>query len=88
MDISTDISTSYLDISIRIHYMEFGVINIYILAIHFLERHTGEVILELSCKDRNVLCPEWKEIIVEINIDGERKITGRISGVTTRFHRA
>lgn len=85
LDMSTHMSSSYLDIRIRLHHSKSGIINLHLLAIPVFERHTAEVIFETADKALTVLCPSWKDIVVGVSTDGERKMTGRVSGVATRF---
>ena len=33
----------------------------------------------------DILCPEWQSIMLSITSDGEKKMTGHIQGVATRF---
>ena len=84
MDMSTHMATSYLDICICLHW-NFHILNIHLLAIHMLSRHTGEQIFLHSAKALDVLAPGWKQMVVSISTDGERKMTGCIQGVVTRF---
>ena len=85
MDMSTHFSTSYLNICICFHQMHKGILNVHILAIPVFKWHTGKVIFKVCCKALDVLCPAWKDIIIGILTDGKRKMTGRSSGVATRF---
>ena len=81
-------STSYLDIRIRLHLKEAGIINAHLLAVPVYVRHTAQAIFNTATKALDVLCPSWRDIIVGISTDGERKMTGRVSGVATRFRQA
>ena len=47
---STHIGTSYLDIRIRLHLENAGIINLHLLAIPVYDRHTGQVIFEVASK--------------------------------------
>ncbi len=38
-----------------------------------------------AMKALNVICPRWRGVIISISTDGERKMTGRVQGVATRF---
>lgn len=84
MDMSTHMSASYLDIRIRL-FICGAIQNFHLLAIPMFSRHTGEQIFLHAEKALDVLCPEWRDLIVSISTDGERKMTGRIQGVATRF---
>ena len=48
-------------------------------------RHTGEQIYLHAKKILDILCPEWQSIMLSITTDGEKKKTGHIQGVATRF---
>lgn len=87
LDMSTHMSTSYLDIRIRLHLNKHGILNVHILAVPVYERHTAEVIFDTSSKALDALCPSWRDTIIGISTDGERKMTGRITGVATRFQK-
>ena len=50
--------------------------------------HTGEQIYLHAKKILDILCPEWKSIMLSITTDGEKKMTGHIQGVATRFEQA
>ena len=82
MDMSTHMATSYLDIRIRL--LTGGTIhNYHLIAIPMFSRHTGEEIFLHAAKVLDVICPRWRDVI--ISTDGERKMTGRVHGVATRF---
>ena len=84
MDMSTHVSTSYLDIRIRL--LICGAIqNFHLIAIPMFCSHTGEEIFNHAAKVLDVICPSWRNLIVSISTDGERKMTGLVRGVTTRF---
>ena len=81
----THMSTPYLNICIHLHLNRNGIFNVHILAVSVYKRHTAAVIFDTAANDIDVLCPWWKDIIIVVSTDGERKMTGRISGVATRF---
>jgi len=86
MDMSTHMSTSYLDIRIRL--FTCGTIhNFHLLAIPMCSSHTGKEIFLLAERALDVICPNWRDLIVSVATDGERKMTGRVQGVATRFER-
>ena len=58
-----------------------GILNVNLLSVHVYKGHTAAV----TAKALDVLCLLWKDSIIGVSTDGERKITGRISGVRTRF---
>lgn len=81
MDMSTHMSTSYLDIRIRLHW-EDDILNFHVLAIPLFERHTGEAMFRAASKAFSVLCSDWMDILIGVSTDGERKMTGRIKGTS------
>ena len=83
-DMSTHMSTSYLDIRIRL-FTGGAVHNFHLLAIPMFSRHTGEQIFLHAAKALDVICPQWRDIIMSISTDGERKMTGRVQGFATLF---
>lgn len=85
LDMSTHMSRSYLDIRGRFHIISRGIGNFHFIGIPIYDRHTAEVIFNSTKKFLDVLCPSWENIIVGITTDGEKKMTGRVSGVSTRF---
>ena len=50
--------------------------------------HTGEQIYLHAKKIFDILCPTWQSIMLSITTDGEKKMTGYIQGVATRFEQA
>jgi hypothetical protein len=84
MDMSTHLSTSYLDIRIRV-FKRGEIYNFHLLAIPMFSRHSAEEIFRHAVMAMDALCPAWKDLIVSISTDGERKMTGRVQGVATRF---
>ena len=84
MDMSTHMSTSYIDIRIRM-FTCGSLQNFHLLAIPMFSSHTGEEIFSHASKALDVVCPDWRGVMISISTDGERKMTGRIQGVATRF---
>jgi hypothetical protein len=58
------------------------------VAVPLFTSHTGEQIFLHVVKIIDIICPEWKSIILSITTDGEKKMTGNIQGVATRFEQA
>ncbi len=87
LDMSTHMETLYLDIRIRLHFNQHKTVNAHLLAIPLHEHHTSKVELcfDTVAKALDVLCPSWRDIIIGISTDGEKKMTGPVSGVATRF---
>ena len=75
---STHMSTPYLDILIRLNLENAGIVNLHLLAIPVFDRHTGQLTFEAL----DVL---WRDVLIGVSTDGEKKMTGRVSGETTRF---
>ncbi|KAF4045728.1 hypothetical protein GN244_ATG01900 [Phytophthora infestans] len=78
---STHLSISYLDTRIRVYYND-NIMNFHLMAIPMHESHTGEAIPVLE-----VLCPHWRDVMLGITTDGERKMTGVNKGLSTRFQK-
>ena len=87
MDMSTHMETSYLDIRVRL-FTGGAIHNFHLIAIPMFSRHTGEEIFVHAAKALDVICPNWRDILVSVSTDGERKMTGRVQGVGTRFEQA
>ncbi|RMX68157.1 hypothetical protein DD238_007320 [Peronospora effusa] len=51
-------STSYLDIHLRLYIIHYGIQNVHFLAITVYERHTGEVIFSTACKALEAMLPQ------------------------------
>ena len=50
--------------------------------------HIGEQIYLHAVKILDIICPEWKSIMLLITTDDEKKMTGQIQGVATRIEQA
>ena len=82
---STHMSTSYLNICIRLHLNMHGITNLHLLAIPVYERRTTAVIFTTTEKTLDILCLSWKDTVIVISMDGERKMNGHILGVAKLF---
>ena len=87
LDMSTHMSTSYLDIQTQFFYGS-NVHNFHLVAVPLFTYHTGEQMYLHAEKILDILCPEWQSIMLSITIGGEMKMTGHIQGVATRFAQA
>ena len=58
------------------------------MSVPLFTRHTGEQLYLHARKVLDILFPEWKSIRLSITTDGEKKMTGHIQGVATRFEQA
>lgn len=87
MDMSTHMATSCLDISIRL-YWNGHILVFHLLAILMFSHYTCEQISLHAAKTLDVLAFRWKEMVVSISTDGERKMTGCIQGVAACFEQA
>ena len=87
LDMSTHTATSYLDIRIRFHVENYGIANIHLLVLLVYECHSGEVIFDAACKALNALYGGWRNKLIRVSTDRERKMTGCIKGVTTCFQK-
>lgn len=84
---STDISASYLFIRIRLHLNRSGIVNLQLLVVPIYERHTAEVISEVTAKLLNALYSDWRAVIVGISTNDQRKLKSRNNGVATLFQK-
>ncbi|KAH6577118.1 hypothetical protein BASA50_010582 [Batrachochytrium salamandrivorans] len=84
LDCSTHQSTSYLDVRCRFCLHEI-IYNFHLMAISLFERHTGENMFATLVKFMNALIPSWRNRLVEVSTDGDRSMTGRIRGLSTRI---
>jgi hypothetical protein len=83
-DVGSKQGTSYLDVRVRFEH-DGKVHNLHLLAITLFHRKTAAVIFEAGSKLLDVIAPKWRTQLVGISTDGERTMTGRLSGVATRF---
>ncbi|ETP22863.1 hypothetical protein F441_03904 [Phytophthora nicotianae CJ01A1] len=86
LDMSTYLSISYLDVRIRVYYNEI-ILNLHLLAIPMHEGHTGEAMFDAVVPVLDVRCPNWRDVMLGITTDGERKMTGVNKGLATRFQK-
>ena len=78
LDMSTHMSTSYLDIQTQFFYGS-NVHNFHLVVVPLFTCHTGEQMYLHVEKILDILCPEWQSIMLSITIGGEIKMTGHIS---------
>ena len=78
-------STLYLDILIRLHLNRHSIVNFHLLIVPVYKSHTAAMIFDTAEKYLDVLCVLWKDITIGVLTDSERKMTGCVSGVATRF---
>ncbi len=84
LDVGSKQGISYLDL--RVRFEHHGKLhNLHLIAIPLFDRKTAAIIFEASSKLLNVLAPMWKTQLVGISTDGERSMTGRVSGVATKI---
>ncbi|KAH9246800.1 hypothetical protein BASA81_015648 [Batrachochytrium salamandrivorans] len=84
LDCSTHQSTSYLDVRCRFCLNEI-IYNFHLMAIPLFESHTGENMFATLVKFMNALIPSWRNRLVGVSTDGDRSMTGRIRGLSTRI---
>ena len=83
MEMSTHMSMPYLDVCICLYLNSHAIITLHLIAIPLYKSLTAAVISATAEYALDILCPLWKEIIIYISMDSERKITGRIMVVKT-----
>ena len=76
-------SVNYNDIRVRIALKGGAMKNYHLLAVPSWSTYTGKKLHDQIVHIMTVLCPDWTKKIVGISTDGERKMTGRISGAQT-----
>ena len=86
MDMFTHIFTSVLDIRIRL-FACGAIHNFQLYTIPMFSSHTGEAIFLYSERALDVICPNWRDLIIFISTKGEQKMTDRSQGIATRFER-
>ncbi|KAG1694176.1 hypothetical protein DVH05_021832 [Phytophthora capsici] len=84
---STYLSISYLDVRIRVYYNE-SILSLHLLAIPMHESHTGEAMFDAVVPVLGVLCPNWRDVMLGVTTDGERKMTVVNKGLATRFQKS
>ena len=80
-------STSYLDIRIRL-FWHGEILNFHLIEIPVFFRHTAAEVNRHASAMLDVLCTEWKTMMISISADGEPQMTGHIGGVATLFDQA
>jgi hypothetical protein len=84
LDVGTKQGTSYLDV--RLRFGLDGVLhNFHMLALPMFERKTSRAIFDTVVKALSLLEPMWKFQLLSVSTDGERTMTGLVSGVVTLF---
>ena len=71
LGMSTQMSTSYLYIHIRLQLNRQGIINLHLLSVPVYERHTAVVIFDTAAKALSVLCLLWKDITIDVLTDSK-----------------
>ena len=64
LNMSTHMSTSYLDIRLHLHLLKYGILNVHFLAISLYERRIDEVIFSTTCEVLDAMLPQWCDIII------------------------
>lgn len=71
LEMSNHMSTSYLDIRIRLHLRKMVIINLNPLVLPIFKRHTGLLMFEIVSKASGTLCTACKDNNIETSINGE-----------------
>ncbi|PTQ41741.1 hypothetical protein MARPO_0033s0135, partial [Marchantia polymorpha] len=79
LDMSTHMSTSYLDICIRL-FWHGDILNLHLIGILVFCRHTAAEVYRHASAVLDVLCTEWKTMVISISTDGEPRMIGHIGG--------
>lgn len=88
LDVGHAQGTSYMDMRVRFCTSSGKLANVHVMALPLFERKTAATQFDAASKALDVVDPDWRTKIVSIGTDGERTMTGRISGVQTRFEQA
>jgi hypothetical protein len=59
--------------------------NLHLLVVSLFDRKTASKIFDTGAKVLDILAPNWRMQLVGISTDGERTMTGRVTGVATQF---
>lgn len=87
LDVGHAQGTSYLDVRVRL-CTSGRLVNLHVVALPLHTNKTAEAQFNTASKALNVVDKNWRDKLVSIGTDGERTMTGRISGVQTRFEEA
>lgn len=60
---ATHASVSYLDLRVRL-LCENDIGKSHLLAMTLLEKYTGKAMFDLTCNLMDVLCPDWRKIVI------------------------
>ena len=87
LDMSTHMSTSYLDIRLRL-FWHGEILHMHLIGIPVFGRHTAAEVYRHASAVLDVLCPQWRNMLISISTDGEPRMTGRIAVVAMLFKQA
>jgi hypothetical protein len=88
LDVGHAQGTSYLDVRVRFCTPSGTIANYHVLPIPLFENKTADTQFDLCRLVMDVVDPQWRVKLTSIGTDGERTMTGRISGVQTCFEQA
>ena len=88
LDVGHAQGTSYIDVRIRFCTSTRMLVNIHVISLPLHTKKTAETQFNTACKALDAIDFSWRSRIVSIGTDGERTMTGRLSGVQTRFEQA
>jgi hypothetical protein len=86
LDVGTKQGTSYIDVRLRFS-VDDDMHNFHMLALPMFERKTASIIFNTIVKALSALEPRWNTKLLSVSTDGERTMTGRVSGVATLFQK-
>ncbi|KAI9911291.1 hypothetical protein PsorP6_009055 [Peronosclerospora sorghi] len=88
LDVGHAQGTSYMDVRIRFGASAGMLVNVHVIALPLHTKKTTETQFNTTSKALDAIDSSGLSMIVSIGTDGERTMTGRLSGVQTRFEQA
>ena len=74
LDMSTHMSTLYLDIRLRLHILKYGILNVLFWRFQCTTTHWRGHILDclFFCEALDAVLPQWRDIIIGTSLDGKK----------------
>ena len=88
LDVGHAQGTSYMDVRIRFCTRAGMLVNVHAIALPLHTNKTAETLFNTASRALDEIDSSWRSRIVSIGTDGERTMTGRLSGLQTRFEQA
>jgi hypothetical protein len=84
LDTRTVGGTRFMNVRIRV-CLAGKIINAHALALHLIDKHTGEVMFNELSRLLEALCENWREKVFSVSTDGDRSAVGSERGVAKRM---